>query len=339
MKRVVHAGLIGCLFTGRLLAGDDPAPTVTKKDTTVEFFIGKELVTTYHHGPEHSKPFFWPVNAPGTVPLTRAWPIDKRIAGESNDHVHQKSLWLCHGDVIPVGLELRHKSEGVAGVDFWNENAGHGIIACVEVGKPTTDSQYVSIATRNEWRTADGQKVLDEYRVIELHSLRDARLLVLRTELNASAVTVEFGDTKEGCLGLRVSDQIAISDGKGVPRPRPGRITNADGKAGESNCWGRPSNWCDYSGTVNGKPVGISVFDDSKNPWRACWHVRNYGLLAANPFGRAKSGFPAVKGNTDLVRLEKGESLRLRYGVLLRRGDAASGKISQHFDRFQELKR
>ena len=41
--------------------------------------------------------------------------------------------------------------------------------------------------------------------------------------------------------------------------------------------------------------------------------------MAANPFGREKSGFPDMKGKRELVKLAKDEHLRLRYGLLLRR--------------------
>ena len=51
--------------------------------------------------------------------------------------------------------------------------------------------------------------------------------------------------------------------------------------------------------------------------------------MAANPFGRAEAAFPDTKGKTDLVKLAKGEHLKLRYGLLLhhrrgREGEARS---------------
>ena len=60
--------------------------------------------------------------------------------------------------------------------------------------------------------------------------------------------------------------------------------------------------------------------------------------MAANPFGREKSGFPRVKGNNDLVHLKKGEHLQLRYGMLLHTGDAVSGEVAAAYKRFVELR-
>src|ERR1043165_6246012 len=36
----------------------------------IDFFVGDELVTRYHIK-GYARPIFWPVNAPGGVPLTR----------------------------------------------------------------------------------------------------------------------------------------------------------------------------------------------------------------------------------------------------------------------------
>jgi hypothetical protein len=57
-------------------------------------------------------------------------------------------------------------------------------------------------------------------------------------------------------------------------------------------------------------------------------------LLAANPFGRAKSGFPAMKERTESVRLAKSEHLKLRYGLYLHKGDAGAGNVAEAFQLF-----
>src|SRR5205085_7323217 len=112
----------------------------------------------------------------------------------------------------------------------------------------------------------------------------------------------------------------------------------ADGKAGSKYAWGYPSAWCDYSGPAGDATAGITLFTAPSNPYPSCWHVRDYGLMAANPFGRAKSGFPAMKGKTDLVKLGKGEHLRLRYGLLLHPGNARTGKVAEYYDRLLRLR-
>lgn len=306
--------------------------TITKGKDTLEFKIGKAIVSKYHFGEKVAKPYFWPMNAPGDIPVTRAWPMLEGEPKETRDHVHQKSAWFCHGDVIPEGLELKQKIKGVEGVDFWSEAKGHGKIVCVDVGTPTNGPKHAMVRTRNEWRTADGTKIMDEARVIHFQDLGHSRLFVLEIDLHASVCPITFGDTKEGSMGVRVNDGMMVKNG--------GTFTTAEGKKvsdpkSDAPIWGSRSVWCDYVGKVKDKTVGIAVFDDPSNKTPACWHARGYGLMAANPFGRNKSGFPAMKGNTDLVKLAKGDHLKLRYGILLHTGDTKEGKVAEAFEVFK----
>jgi hypothetical protein len=334
-KAFLALGLLGSLALLHPLPAGEPGKVEIKQgDGHFDFLVNGELAGRYHTGPKVAKPYFWPLNAPGGVPVTRAWPMEKAGPGESTDHPHQKSAWFCHGDVIPEGVELKARSrdKNVKGVDFWSEGKGHGLILCTELVVPRSDRKGQAHAiSKNVWTAADGMPILHEKRVISLYDLGNARLFVLDIDLHASESPITFGDTKEGAMGVRVHDQMRAQKGNG-------KIVNAEGKEGEKGCWGQRSVWCDYSGEVNGKKVGIAIFDDPKNPQPAAWHSRGYGLMAANPFGREHSRFPAVKGQTDLVRLAKGEHLRLRYGFLVHTGDVREGQVAEHFKRFVKLR-
>lgn len=300
----------------------------------IEFYAGNELVTRYYYK-DYAKPIFWPVNAPGGIPLTRNYPPPE---GQAADHPHQKSAWFCHGDVIPEGINFKSPIKNVEGVDFWSEAKGHGKIVTVQDDAAPRKDGTAWIQAKNEWRTADDKKILDELRIIRVRDLGKARLITVEIDLHASVCPITFGDTKEGSFGVRINDVINAEVAKKGKEAGKGKIQNADGKIGEKDCWGQRSAWCDYSGPINGKVVGLAIFDDPKNI-PACWHVRGYGLMAANPFGRDKHAkFPGVKGNNDLVKLKKGEHLQLRYGMLLHTGDAVSGEVAEHYKRFVELR-
>jgi hypothetical protein len=300
----------------------------TDKDKkALDLLVGGELAARYHKE-GYPRPIFWPVNAPGGIPLTRNYPPPE---GQAKDHPHQKSAWFCHGDIIPEGIGFKSPIKNVEGVDFWSEAKGHGVIHCTALAIMDTAGK-ASIKSQNEWRTADGMKIMDENRSIHFYDLGKARLIIVDVDLLASVCPITFGDTKEGAFGVRINDVINAAKG-------PGKIQNADGKVGEKECWGQRSAWCDYSGPIDGKVVGLAIFDDPKNPYPACWHVRGYGLMAANPFGRDKHAkFPGVKGSNELVRLQKGEHLKLRYGMLLHEGDAGSGQVAEHYQRFVKLR-
>ena len=70
-----------------------------------------------------------------------------------------------------------------------------------------------------------------------------------------------------------------------------------------------------YSGPVKGDTVGVTVHDHPESFQYPCrWHVRTYGLFAANPFGV----YHFVGGEkTDGVVLKKGETMRLSYRVVI----------------------
>jgi Family of unknown function (DUF6807) len=317
----------------------DKGINVTVGDKSIAFFVGNQLVTRLHTAPPYAKPIFWPLNAPSGVPLTRDWPMIERAPSKLNDHPHQKSAWWCHGDVIPEGLELKRKIKGVEGVDFWSEAPGHGVEVVTEMSKPKIDKDSATIVLKIEWRTSDGQKIIDETRTIHFYNLGKARLIVVHSDLFASVCTIIFGDTKEGSFGVRVNDVIRADKlGNGKLQNAEGVVAHRIASEAVNPCWGKTSAWCDYSGPIDGKEAGLAILADPKNPYPTYWHSRGYGLMAANPFGRDKSGFPAMKDKTDLVRLAKGEHLQFRYGILLHDGDAASGQVAKNYRRFVELR-
>ncbi|HEY1192128.1 MAG TPA: PmoA family protein [Gemmata sp.] len=336
--------LLALLTLSALTRADDVSATVGKG--AIEFRSGKDVVARYAIAESVAKPYLYPVLAPNGIGVTRAWPIEKGLSGEATtDHIHQKSVWFCHGDVIPEGVELKIKSANKAdkGVDFWSEakdkdgTARHGKIKCVKVGEPKQHSKtHVSVETHNEWFTPDGVKILEEVRVIHFIDGKEGRTFAFDIVLKATVCPITFGDTKEGSFGIRVHDGLRPSEKTGAT------VTTAEGKTitppvkDNMSIWGYPSAWIDYSGTLGGKGVGIAVFDHPNNP-RANWHARAYGLNAANPFARAHSGFPSQKGSpAPLLKLAKGDELKLKYAVYAHSGDVKSGKVAEAFEAFKK---
>src|SRR5205085_9356215 len=122
----------------------------------------------------------------------------------------------------------------------------------------------------NEWRAADGRKILGETRSIQLHDFEGTRLFVFDIDLHASEAPITFGDTKEGSFGIRINDAIRETktervNGRQRTVAGAGKLENAEGKVGEKYCWGQRSAWCDYSGPIAGKTIGLAILDDLKN--------------------------------------------------------------------------
>lgn len=275
--------------------------------------------TEYRHA-GHDKPILWPLRAPSGVTLTRAWPVEKGVEGEPQDHPHHESLWFTHG--------------AVGGHDFWAPRA-HG--AGPDGPVPRVEHERIErceggatgiIETIARWVDPDGKPLLAERRRMEFAGDAAARTIDVTLELTAVGGPVTFGDTKEGTFALRVRPELQPKDTNGS-RGAAGRLVNSEGLV-DGAAWGKRARWVDYSGTVEGKPRGIAVFDHPTNlrhpTW---WHAREYGLFAANPFGiHDFTGGPAGEG--DHV-VPAGGTLVLRYLVVFHEGDAEAAGIEGRY--------
>ncbi|MBY0232028.1 MAG: PmoA family protein, partial [Gemmataceae bacterium] len=317
-----------------LLALAAPAPGENPSDGAIvvgkdriDFMDGKRLVARYLTDPKLPKPVWQPLNPVGDSSITRSWPLEKE-GDEDKDHVHHKGLWWCHGDIIPEGMEVpKSGDKRVHGVDFWSEAKNHGRIVFIGADKPKDGR----IVTRNEWRTSEGTKIMDETRTLSIHPVAKGHLLVMASEMTASVAPLVFGDTKEGSWGVRVRKTVALKTSGGK-----GKMVNDKGGSGDAGTWGKVASWCDYSGPLGkGGPVGgVALMAHPSNSLDTAWHARGYGLMAANPFGRAGSGFPDRKGKKDSPKLAKDETLKLVYAAYLHPGDAKEGQVAEAFAAF-----
>ena len=113
------------------------------------------------------------------------------------------------------------------------------------------------------------------------------------------------------------------------------RLEIVPGRGGEGvrdgETWGKRADWCDYHGPVNGKIVGVAIFDHPKNPRHPTWwHVRDYGLFAANPFGRHDFEKLPDKTAGNLV-VPAGQSITFRYRFYAHEGNEKQSKVAEHY--------
>ena len=255
-----------------------------------------------------SKPALWPIIGPTGKPMTRDYPL-RDNGNEKTDHPHQRSLWFTHGDVN--------------GVDFWAEGGKKtGTIAHIEFLKIAGGKPAV-IATRNAWLANDGTKLCEDQRTLRFDTDGDARWIDFDITIKATDRAVTFGDTKEGSFGARVAESISVDAHRG------GKIVNSRQQV-DAAAWGQPAPWVDYHGPVDGQTVGIAIFNHPDSfRFPTYWHVRPYGLFAANPFGLRD--FAGAKSASGACTISPGESLTLRYRVFLHRGDEKEGKVAEAF--------
>ena len=80
-----------------------------------------------------------------------------------------------------------------------------------------------------------------------------------------------------------------------------------------------PSDIVRHSAAVT-LPAGITLMASPKNFRQSWWHNRDYGLMVANPFGRAA----LTQGERSTVTVKRGEDFRLVFGAALHNGDKAA---------------
>ncbi len=304
----VLASLV-CLFVLWSSAAAEVTVEETPRGVTVKI-DGKPF--TEYLTKSGSKPILWPIFGPTGKRITRNWPLATDVPGETDrDHTHQRSLWFTHGDVN--------------GVDFWSE--GKGRIEHREFVKVSGGSEAV-IVTRNDWLSPDGSKrVCADERTLRFGGDDEQRWIDYQIEIKATDGPVVFGDTKEGSFGVRVASSMRVDTKQG------GRIVNSEGQQDRA-AWGKPAAWVDYHGPLDGEQVGIAILNHPTSfGFPTYWHVRTYGLFAANPFGLSDFTAGAKKGE---YTLPAGETLSLGYRVLLHKGDEKAADVAGAFSKYAE---
>lgn len=286
--------------------------TKGEKPDTLDIVIDGQPFTTYYYSNDNMKPYLWPVLAEGGVHVTRDWPMGEKEI--SADHKHHKSMWTSYGNIN--------------GADCWMEEANAGFQHTDDITFGSGDA-YGWIHSKNTWQDNTHKPVIAEEREYRFYyGVPKAKIFDVAVTFTAAYGDAKFGDTKEGgIMSLRIRDQIN-GEHNGV-------ITLADGRQGQAACWGQPSPWCDYSGTIEGAGVfGATIMDYPKNlraPSR--WHVRDYGLMGANVFGL--SHFTNKQENGDYL-LKAGETLTFKYRVYVHSGDVKQGQVAERYADYTE---
>src|SRR5262249_54142590 len=173
------------------------------------------------------------------------------------------------------------------------------------------DNNVGILRSQNDWLSSEGGNVLAEVREVRIQGLQGTRIMDFEFKLTALQDSVKFGDTKEGTFGIRLAQPFSEN--------QEGRIENSRGGVGEKQCWGKQAEWVDFTARIKSETLGVAIFDHpSSFRHPTYWHVRGYTLFAVNPFGLHDFyNDPARDGS---YTLQKGESITLRYRVIIHAG-------------------
>ncbi len=269
-------------------AADEPKLGVRQAGQRVVITVDDQPVATYVYDDKNIfRPYFANLKAPNGAQVSRNHPP---VEGEDRtDHADMHpGIWLAFGDLH--------------GEDFWRNKAHVRHLEFVR--QPSVNKDTCSFVVRNRYFGAEKPAICQELCRIEF-MVRPAGYLLLWDSIFSSNAEFYFGDQEEMGLGTRVATAISVEEG--------GTMIDSQGRKNGEQIWGNVAEWCDYSGIVQDQRIGMTIMCHPENFRRSWMHARDYGFIAANPFGRQAFG----KGDASKVVVRPGESLRLRYGVLM----------------------
>jgi hypothetical protein len=296
----------------------------------VEVRYDGRLLTAYCYFDSTEKPVLFPIKTLSGITVTRGFPIVPR-AGERTDHPHHVGLWFNY--------------ESVNGLDFWNNSHAiapdrkhlYGSIRHQKIISSTAELDKAMLEVLSHWVDPDGNVLLEETTRFVFTRQGTSLIIDRGCTLRAVADEVLFKDVKDGMLGLRVAREMEMPstqedkfvDAQGnvtaVKKLNNDGVTgmyiNREGIKGDQ-AWSKRSRWTCLNGKKEGEPISIAMVDHPGNVgYPTYWHVRGYGLFAANPLGQKIFSEGKEELNFKLVR---NQSTEFKYRVIIHGGSHLS---------------
>ena len=308
------------LCAGAPIARAGQVVEVRQLGNTIEVAVGGQPFAIYHFDPAVAKPFFMPLRSAQGVIITRGYPQGNEVPPahqhEADLEPHQRSIYFAHGNID--------------GIDFWGEAAfpkwsgdsvfGRTKLQKIEEARGGQESGVLRALFN--LLSPRGRVIAQERQSFVFRGEEDSRTVDCAIEILADqGAPVTMGDTKEGTFAIRLIKELNAP---------PARMISSAGGQDEKEIWGKRADWVDYSGRVDGRVVGVALFDHPKSfRHPTYWHARGYGLFSANPFAlREFTRDPDQDGNWTI---EQGKSLKFRYRVFIHNGDAAQAHVAEAY--------
>ncbi|MCG3198654.1 MAG: hypothetical protein GHCLOJNM_03158 [bacterium] len=246
---------------------------------------GEPLAMYVHEDERILRPYFCDLRALDGSPVTRNHPPVEGV--ERTDHAEMHpGVWMGFGDI--------------SGADFWRNKARVRHVRFLM--EPTRDRQGGHFEVENLYE-ADGMAPCREICLWRFVVHPEGYFLIAESTFTPEGDEFAFGDQEEMGFGIRMATPLAVAQG--------GAILNSNGERNEKEAWGKQAEWCHYSGRIGEKQVGVILIPDPLNFRKSWFHVRDYGLLVANPFGQ--NAF--TNGEKSSMPVKRGERFKLRFAL------------------------
>jgi hypothetical protein len=296
MNRIRYFGLLLLFLMGfSAISHAQPAITANRTGSKIDIFINKRLFTSYIFSQEEKYPFFYPVNGPSNAGVTSM---------RNANYPHHSSLFFgC---------------DHVNGGNYWQEGLERGQIISLRADILEQGGQEVVIENECIWTRPGAKSPVKDIRRITF-SAPSEDIYQIDFDIQMEMLeNVTIARTNHSLFSGRMDPDLAVING--------GIMINSEGDTGEEGTFGKPSPWIDYYGKRMGKYEGMAIMQHPSNLWYpAPWFTRNYGFFSPTPMYWPED--PEIG-----TVLKKGETVNLRYRVLVHSGDHKEARIAEQFE-------
>lgn len=306
--------LAGAISAGGASAADaDKRIEVRRNDdkSCVSFLVDGNEAFVYCHAADLDLPHFFPVRSPTGRPMT---------VQRTEPYPHHRSFWFADTVELAGSRKVSFYNAWYSRVDAADaKSAFRDRVRHLEFALGKTEANRVEAQMKLLWEMDEKTPVLDERRELVVVALGDGEYLLDVT----FTLTASYGDVRFTSDAVHYAwPYVRMSSEWSVDRG--GTMTNSHGGKNQKGTNDQTAQWVDYSNTVDGRTEGLAIFSHPRNTQSHRWLTRDYGTFGPRRADE-KNGRPFT--------VAKGESIGQRVGILVHKGDAASGRVA---DRYRE---
>lgn len=271
--------------------------TAVKLGDKISINVNGNLFTNYMISDFEKYPYFFPVNGPSNASVTSM---------RNANYPHHSSLFFgC---------------DRVNGGNYWQEGLERGQIVSLRADIVESGNEKVVIENECIWTRPGADAPIKDKRIITISVPSKDKYQIDFDVTMEMLMDVTIEKTNHSLFSARVDPDLAVING--------GTMVNAEGETGEKGTFGKSSPWMDCHGKRQGKTEGLAIMQHPSNKWYpAPWFTRDYGFFSPTPMYWPE--------NDKNIILKKGETIKLRYRVIVHRGNHIEAGIANDFEKYK----
>lgn len=268
-----------------------------KFNSKIDIIVNKNLFTSYIFSEDEKYPFFFPVNGPSNASVTSM---------RNANYPHHSSLFFgC---------------DRVNGGNYWQEGLERGQIISIRADIIESGNDKVIIENECIWRRPNASAPIKDTRKITITAPSNDIYQIDFDLTLEMLMDVIIEKTNHSLFSGRMDADLAVING--------GTMINSNGEKGEKETFGKKAAWIDFYGKRGDKQEGMAIMQHPSNEWYpAPWFTRDYGFFSPSPMYWPQNDKETV--------LKKGQTIKLKYRVLVHSGDTSNAKIAEQFEKYK----